>query len=133
MTTRLFFESFAVASRRTLESLASLLGDAPGWLVGGAVREALLGQPVDDLDVAVPSGAIGLGRALAAGQGAGFAVLDPARGTCRVVADVSVDIADLRASNLADDLRDRDVTVNALAVSIRDLVASGSAMVEDVT
>jgi tRNA nucleotidyltransferase/poly(A) polymerase len=133
LTARVFAESFEPPHRRALERLSSLLGAAPGWLVGGAVREALLRQPVDELDVAVPSGAISLGRALATIQGAGFAVLDAQRGTCRVVSDVSLDIADLRAADLAGDLRARDVTVNAMAVSLRDLVSSGSAVVEDAT
>jgi tRNA nucleotidyltransferase/poly(A) polymerase len=53
--------------RRALERLAEL--SAPGqatWLVGGALRELLIGGTAADLDVAVAGGALDLGRRLAA-------------------------------------------------------------------
>ncbi len=126
--------AFPAPARRALERLSPLLGSAPGWLVGGALRDALLGRAVSELDVAVPAGAFALGRALAdALPGSGFVTLDERRGTCRVASDVQIDIADLRAPSLADDLRGRDFTVNALAASLHDLVLGGGALVEDVT
>lgn len=125
---------FPAPARRALERLSALLGPAPGWLVGGALRDALLGQPVGELDVAVVSDALQLGRALGAAlPGSGFVTLDERRGTCRVVSDVQIDIAQLRAPTLAGDLRGRDFTVNALAASLHDLVRRGGASVEDAT
>jgi len=131
---RVALEGFPAPVRRALERLSALLGPAPGWLVGGALRDALLGQPVGELDVAVASDALQLGRALGAAlPGSGFVTLDERRGTCRVVSDVQIDIAQLRAPTLADDLRARDFTVNALAASVQDLVDRGSAPVDDAT
>ena len=124
---------FTPAARAALSAVAARLGpDPPGWVVGGAVRDALLGRAADDLDLVVPSGAIPLGRALARDLGWAFVVLDQSRGVCRVVGDVTVDIADFRGPDLASDLQGRDVTVNALAVSLEQL-ARGRADVEDAT
>src|SRR5262245_65058949 len=102
---RIFLETFPPSVRRLLERVAALAGGST-WLVGGALREALLGNAVGELDVAVVTGAVRLGRALADDlDAAGFVVLDDARGVCRVLAEVQLDIADLRAPTLADDLR----------------------------
>jgi poly(A) polymerase/tRNA nucleotidyltransferase (CCA-adding enzyme) len=86
-----------------------------------------------DLDLAVPAHAVPFGRALADDLGWAFVVLDEGRGVCRVVGDVTVDIADFRGPDLSADLRGRDFTVNALAASVGDLVVRGAALVEDAT
>lgn len=104
-------------------------------LVGGAVRDLLLGRPAGaDLDVAVPAGALALGRRLADRVGGHFHALDEERGAARVLAgNTRVDIADYRAATLQADLRGRDFTVNALAVPLRELVTRGRARVIDHT
>jgi poly(A) polymerase len=131
---RVSAQAFPEAARRALEQLSALLGPAPGWLVGGAIRQALLGEMVGDLDVAVSADALTLGKALARElSGASFVPLDERRGICRVVSEIQIDIADLRAFGLAADLRLRDFTVNALAAPLHDLVVHGSAAVEDAT
>ena len=133
-STRVSLEVFPAPARHALERLSALLGAAPGWLVGGALRDALLGEAVREVDIAVTAGAIALGKAMARTMpGSGFVALDEQRGICRVVSDVQVDIADLRAPSLAADLRKRDFTVNALAASLHDLVRRGSASIEDAT
>src|SRR5262249_41178505 len=58
---------------------------------------------------------------------------DEQRGICRVVWEIQIDIADLRAPGLTADLRLRDLTVNALAASLHELALRGSAVVEDPT
>ncbi|HEV3129440.1 MAG TPA: hypothetical protein VGY32_10680, partial [Solirubrobacteraceae bacterium] len=40
-------------------------GDTPGWLVGGAVRDRLLGRPTTDYDVAIVGEPRTLARKLA--------------------------------------------------------------------
>lgn len=96
----------------------------PAWLVGGYVRDRLLGRPSHDLDVIVPQGGIRLARAIAAEfRGASFA-LDPDRDVGRaIVGDAAtgtleVDVARLRVPDLLDDLALRDFTVNAIAMDI---------------
>lgn len=132
---RLGLDALAPAARDTIRLLHALLGGAPAWLVGGAVRDALEGATPPDLDVAVPRGALALGRALADRLGGAFVALDEARGACRVLlggeSPVQVDLTDFRAPTLAGDLWARDFTVNALAVSVSDLVERGAAVIED--
>jgi putative nucleotidyltransferase with HDIG domain len=130
---RLSLFALTEPARRALTAVHETLGEREGWLVGGALRDALLGEPVRELDVAVATRALELGRALADRvPGGAFVALDETRGVCRVVGDVQIDIADLRAPHLTDDLRGRDFTVNALAAPVRDLVRDGGAAVMDV-
>ena len=95
---------------------------APAWLVGGYVRDQLLGRPNHDLDVVVPDGGIRLARAIAAAFDGAFFVLDQERDVGRALLrdeagnELDVDVARLRSPELYDDLRLRDFTVNAIAV-----------------
>jgi poly(A) polymerase len=87
-------------------------------LVGGAVRDVLLGRMPSDVDwlVADPEATA---RALADAWGGSLVALDPERGHWRVVVvepDARTwDLAAPRAASVDDDLRHRDLTVNALA------------------
>ncbi len=99
------------------------------WLVGGAARDLARGTLPADLDLAVDYDGVALARQLAKRLGGAFVLLDDERSTGRVVlpptADrpaLTVDVARLRAASISDDLRQRDVTINALALPL-DLVA----------
>ena len=101
----------------------------PAWLVGGFVRDRLLGRDNHDLDLIVPEGGIRLARAVAAAfRGASF-VLDDVRDVGRaIVSDptgesLDVDVARLRVPDLLDDLALRDFTVNAIALDINTAAA----------
>lgn len=107
---------------------------AEAFLVGGTVRDGLLGAATADLDVAVPRGALALARRLAARCAGSMVPLDPERGVARVLAGGGrLDLADFRAASLPADLRARDFTVNAMAVSLRELLGKGRAPVIDPT
>lgn len=92
------------------------------YLVGGAVRDAILGRPTNDLDFAVSQDAIGLGRRVADKLEGAFYPLDPERDTARVIlfqADGSrqiLDFAGLRGADIHSDLLGRDFTLNAMAL-----------------
>jgi len=103
-------------------------------LVGGAVRDALLGRAGADVDLAVPHGALALAERIAARVGATAIVLDADRGAARVAGPgLQLDLNDLRAPTLPGDLAARDFTVNALAVALDPLLAVGRAPIVDPT
>ncbi len=78
---RLGLDTLPPPIRQALAEVADVLGTSSrAWVVGGAVRDALLARPVTDLDLAIPSGALAAGRALAARLSAPFVVLDERRG-----------------------------------------------------
>ena len=102
-----------------LEIARSGLAGRRAWVVGGALRDRLLGRETGDLDVVVEGVPEEAARALsrAAGRAACFA-LSEEFGSWRVVArdrSWQVDVEPLRARTLAEDLAMRDFTVNAIA------------------
>ena len=102
--------------------LRVLAGDAlageEAWIVGGAVRDELLGRPLVDLDVACADPAQAARMAARASGGTPFP-LSERHGAWRVVlADGrTVDFTPL-AGSLLDDLAARDFTVNAVATAL---------------
>lgn len=102
-----------------LEIARSGLAGRRAWVVGGALRDRLLGRETGDLDVVVEGVPEEAARALsrAAGRAACFA-LSEEFGSWRVVArdrSWQVDVEPLRATTLVEDLAMRDFTVNAIA------------------
>ncbi len=88
------------------------------YLVGGSVRDALLGRKADylDLDFVLPVDAVETARAISRHYQAGFVVLDPVNQIARVVFDhATVDFAQQVGGSLEADLHRRDFTVNAIA------------------
>jgi tRNA nucleotidyltransferase (CCA-adding enzyme) len=92
---------------------------ADSWIVGGAVRDALLGrsrQPID-LDFIVPEKAIETAQIIANNYRAGYVLLDDERKIARVVFPAAtIDIASREGSSLDVDLQRRDYRMNAIAV-----------------
>jgi len=114
--------------------VAAALAPPGAVLVGGTVRDAVLGRPPVDVDLAVPTGAIELARRCAERMGGTCVVLDADRGAARVIANgLTLDVTDFRASTLEADLAARDFTVNALAVPLAALARRGRAPIVDPT
>jgi poly(A) polymerase len=100
-----------------------LAGELPVYLVGGAVRDALLGRISPDLDFVVPRDAVRLTFRVADALKAPAYVLDGERDTGRVVLieqKIMLDFACFRGPDLEADLRARDFTINSLAIPVMD-------------
>jgi len=103
---------------------AALPIGSQGYLVGGAIRDALLGQPIHDLDFVLEKEAIRFGRRVAKRMEAAFFPLDSERDTGRLILNkppfqrLVIDFAAMRGPDLESDLRDRDFTINAMALDL---------------
>ena len=105
--------------------VAALPSDIPVYLVGGAVRDALLRRKIHDLDFILPGNAVKISRQIANRLGAAFFPMDEEYDTGRVIlisndgSRFTLDFAAQRGDNLESDLRGRDFTFNAMAVDVR--------------
>lgn len=110
----------ADVARTALRAAATAAPDG-GWIVGGAVRDLLLGlDRVLDLDLAVPGDPAPVAAAVARALGAPRFPLSDRFGGYRVTAaaGVQVDVMPLHPGGLAADLTRRDTTINALALPL---------------
>jgi len=100
------------------ERILEAVGGAAAYVVGGAVRDELLGRPVVDLDVACPEPESAARRYARTTRGALFP-LSERHGAWRVALrdGRTVDFTPLRGGIEAD-LATRDFTVNAIAVPV---------------
>jgi tRNA nucleotidyltransferase/poly(A) polymerase len=108
-----------------LQIVEQALADEPAWVVGGVVRDELLGRALDavaapDVDVVLDAEPAAAAHAIASASGRGTArfALSDAFGTWRVVGPDhawQVDLTPLRGGSIEADLRLRDLTVNAMA------------------
>lgn len=103
------------------------------YLVGGMLRDAVLGRESADMDLAVKQGALEFAQDLSMALYATYVPLDEINGSARVVmSDGSfVDITDFRRSNIRADCLARDLTCNALAAPLGDFLLRKSDAVID--
>jgi poly(A) polymerase len=108
------------------------------YLVGGFLRDYLLGRPSCDLDFAVSGGALELSRIVADDVRGAWVLLDQERGCARVVKKSpegmwTYDFADFRDETIDGDLARRDFTVNTLALDLSRLKEGSDcdALIED--
>ncbi|HEY53557.1 MAG TPA: HD domain-containing protein [Caldilineae bacterium] len=105
---------------RAHQALLKLAPDAV--LVGGAVRDLLLGDVIHDLDYVLPGAALIAARRLGDAIGGAYYPMDGPRGIGRVVwrptaeTRLVIDVSTWRGSSLDEDLRARDFTINAIAL-----------------
>ncbi|MDQ3648597.1 MAG: HDIG domain-containing protein [Actinomycetota bacterium] len=91
------------------------------WLVGGTIRDALLGRPLHDVDLALRADAEGPAQALAdAVRGPAF-TLSESFGAWRVLdrrQGVTFDLTPLQGEGIEADLAQRELTMNAMALPL---------------
>lgn len=124
----IFRELFAHKAVQVLGNFAKKRG-VELYLVGGSVRDLLLGRPTTDVDFALASDAIAFAKAFAVRIKATCIVLEENPATARVIVKrsgvsdalwLSMDFAQFRAASLIEDLRLRDLTINAMAVAFEN-------------
>lgn len=125
--------------------LGVLDGDPSVWIVGGAVRDLLLGEEPVDLDLVVEGDAVAVARSLATSLGgelvihdrfatatvsAGGHVYDLATARAETYARPGA-LPDVRPGTLEEDLQRRDFAVNAIAVALDGRLAAAPHALED--
>jgi poly(A) polymerase len=102
-----------------LDAAREALADTQAWLVGGAVRDRLLGRQTADVDIVVAGDPAQAARAVArAARRAACFALSEEFGSWRVVAregSWQLDVEPLNGVSIEADLALRDFTVNAIA------------------
>ena len=105
------------------DRLLTLCATKDAYLVGGAIRDGLIGRPVADLDMVSASDPTPIAKLFARQIGGHWFWLDKERLQSRVVVHqggdgLHYDFALFRAPDLESDLLDRDFTINALALPL---------------
>ncbi|MBU0681315.1 MAG: HDIG domain-containing protein [Proteobacteria bacterium] len=105
------------------------------YVVGGAVRDLLLGRSSPDVDLAIDRDALAFGDHLAGVLSGRFIILDGDEGVGRLVCHGHVvDIAVFKDSSVTieEDLARRDFTINAMAIALGDWLAhkQGAAIID---
>ncbi len=92
------------------------------FVVGGSVRDIILGREIKDIDLAVKGNAINIARVFASNTNASFVLLDEKFEIARIVFNKQFfDISTLRGETIRDDLSERDITINAMAIPLADI------------
>ena len=108
-----------------VRAVREALGDAdPAWVVGGALRDALLERPlarIDNLDLIVAGDPEAAARRIAEGVGGPVFRLSEEFGAWRALEAqrrFACDVSPLQGGAIEADLARRDFTVNAMAVAL---------------
>jgi poly(A) polymerase len=108
------------------------------YLVGGYVRDFLLGRATADIDIAVQGDARGIARDVAEALSGTFVLLDDENRVGRVVVSErrapsggswNVDLSSLRG-DIENDLAQRDFTVNAMAIEMKEPEDTGFHLID---
>lgn len=109
-----------IARNEPLAQVMATPNIGESWFVGGAIRDALLGRRVNDVDLAVAGDAKAVAQALHRRLGGDIFSLSDRFGTWRVLPDAAhwqIDLTRLRGDSINEDLALRDFSINAMAIS----------------
>jgi poly(A) polymerase len=105
-----------------VQAARAVHGEGEGiWIVGGAVRDALLGRPLTDVDLAVAGEPEPVARAIAGAANAFAFPISEQFAAWRVTARDGawqIDVSGLHGPGVKTDLAMRDFTINAIAVPL---------------
>ena len=110
---------FNAATRNII--LKGILPHLPGqtYLVGGCVRDLMLGAEPSDFDLVTFGTSMDLARQLGAIFGGKAFFMDQERQMARVAlnhGDLTIDVSPPKGNDIAADLAERDITINAMAL-----------------
>jgi tRNA nucleotidyltransferase/poly(A) polymerase len=93
---------------------------ASAWVVGGAVRDAMLGRPITDVDLVVTGEPKAAARAIGAAAGGPVFPLSEEFGAWRAIPrdGFVCDVSPLQGGAIEEDLAMRDFSANAMAVPL---------------
>ncbi len=103
------------------------------YVVGGFLRDALLGRPCHDVDIAIRGEPLPLARHLADALGGHFFPLHQEQGAARVLLPergIDIDLLPLRGE-LETELGERDYTIDAMAASLTEAAADRPVIIVD--
>ena len=109
------------------------------FLVGGSVRDLLLNRRTTDIDFTLQSDTLSFVRKFANSIKAPFIPLEENPPTARVIvrspdsvsSQFQIDFTEFRGETLVDDLRLRDLTINAMAIPLEAIMESDNLEVID--
>ncbi|MEK7399960.1 MAG: HDIG domain-containing metalloprotein, partial [Candidatus Poribacteria bacterium] len=104
------------------------------YIVGGTVRDIILGRKIYDVDFAIPGDAISFAKKLAELTKAKAIILDEIQNSARVIynrGEFYMDFSAIRGDDIIADLRVRDLTINAIAYDFQQLLESNEVELMD--
>ncbi len=114
---------------KILSAISDLNPDS--YVVGGAIRDQLIGKArKTDLDIVIRGAGLELAQRVIEiyAPAATLVPLDSKRFAARIILQnggiFTIDISSLKGESIHDDLFNRDFTINAIAVSLKDFVVS---------
>lgn len=118
-----------------LSKISSILTQCscPAYVVGGFVRDWLLGRETADIDIAVEGDALDIAQGVAKAIQGKYVLLDEDNRVARVVVgDEKVWHFDFSSfsNGIQNDLARRDFTVNAMAVELQTLVSGSPQLID---
>ncbi len=102
------------------------------YIVGGAIRDALVGKEFQDLDLVVFEAPVRVAKFLAQELGWAIVVLSEEFAIYRITSqEVTIDVCLAKGKTIEEDLKERDFTLNALGISLRDLMTTDTPLLID--
>jgi poly(A) polymerase len=103
------------------------------YVVGGFVRDWLLGRKTDDIDIAVKGDALSIAQEVAGALDGKYVLLDKTNKIARVIITGEsrghLDFTSF-SNDIQDDLERRDFTINALAVDLQAMVSGSPQLID---
>jgi len=119
-----------------LNDLAAILvqGKYQANLVGGFVRDLLVGRETSDIDIAVNRDAVETAKGVAEAMSGRYVLLDRVNKVARVVMTtwehpVYLDFSTF-ASSIEEDLSRRDFTIDAMAIDLRQFISASWTLID---